>query len=276
MAETAAVVLDARRAVADAEGAEAMDALLSAWAAQPSPLPLAVAVGAWKPAAAPTIGVRLVNAPGDAAADSAVLWLASENTAPAFGAARLAIVPTRHAKVQLQTLRGYPAHRTLTLPWGVDVVEFATRSQASRRILMVQPKTPGAALAAWANEFAGLGEVVALGPGGTATQRRQAIASAGCVVLLDHEVAYGFDLHEALALGVPVVASDLPPLNEAPRDRVHWADADRAGSLRAAVENALAAPRGDTRSLAPARTWRDVAAQLNAVLLDSAWSISAS
>jgi hypothetical protein len=210
--------------------------------------------------------VQWCHSPGEAGAASLVHWLARDIGAPAFGSARLAVVPTRHAKVQLQTLRRYPAHRTLTIPWGYEAP--ATMVGAERPLVVVRGGTADGPLGHWQRELDGLGPLRLLAPDAPAAQRRAAVAEAGAVVVLDHEVAFGTALWEALAAGRPVVASDLPPLNEAPRARIHWADADRQGSLRAAVEAALATQHTEPIG---ARPWSTVADQLEGVLDDPMW-----
>lgn len=267
------VALDARRALADAEGAEALGALLAAWGGANRGVDLGVAVGSWKPASVVGSNVRLLNAPGEMSDAAVVLWLASDGGAPAFGAARLAIVPTRHAKVQLQTLRGYPPQRTLTVAWGIEdqAGTAETRREKARVIGLVEGCPRGAAMAAWVRELEGLGDVHAVPAVGDGAARRAAIAAADVVVVLDHEVAFSFAMWEALAAGVPVVAADLPPLNEAPRAIVHWADEDQRGSLRQATRAALAKGIDAARVGHRARSWREVAAQLEGTLCDPAW-----
>jgi glycosyltransferase involved in cell wall biosynthesis len=78
-------------------------------------------------------------------------------------------------------------------------------------------------------------------------------ATADCFVLPSLYEGFGLTLAEAMAAGVPAVASDIPALREVGGDTVRYADPHDPGSVAAAIRDALDDVRGSELRAAAAR-----------------------
>jgi alpha-1,3-rhamnosyl/mannosyltransferase len=78
-------------------------------------------------------------------------------------------------------------------------------------------------------------------------------AGAACFVLPSLHEGFGLSLAEAMAVGVPAVASDLPALREVGGETVRYADPRDPGSLASAIREALDDRTGSQLRAAAAR-----------------------
>lgn len=100
---------------------------------------------------------------------------------------------------------------------------------------------------------------------------RQVVAGASCLVLPSRDEGFGLPVLEALATGVPVVASDLPVLREVGGDVVRYAPAGDPQAFATQLQEALSAP-GDPaarRARADLFTWAASAAAMRTVWRDA-------
>lgn len=194
------------------------------------------------------------------------------------------ITPSRHTKVQLQTLYGFPAHRTLTLPWGPGVVGIAEAEEIPGGLLpegefmlsvgiLKEHKNWKFLLDRLRDLFkradvrmplvvAGLGDK---GRGGLLAEARRLGIENRVVVLprlSDGQMVslyrrakvllfpsliegFGFPVAEALACGTRVVAAELPPMNEIYSPLIKHFDPDVPESFDRAVVESITSDKGN-------------------------------
>jgi glycosyltransferase involved in cell wall biosynthesis len=96
---------------------------------------------------------------------------------------------------------------------------------------------------------------------------RRVVAGAAALVLPSHDEGFGLPVLEALATGIPVVASDLPAHREVGGDLVRYADPASPEAFADAITSVLTGP-GDPeprRERARGFTWERCAARTRAV-----------
>lgn len=194
--------------------------------------------------------------------------------------ARFVVTPSRHSKVQLQTLFGFDAARVLRVAWGPGVAGLAEPDEVRSNLLpegrffiavgINKPHKNWEFLfrqlgERWRREedfpslvVAGFGPLVELSRNARRWHRSGRIhflpplpdgellsvyrASAGLLFPSLIE-GFGFPVAEAQALGVPVVAADLPPMNELTTQSTALFDPDSPASFHRALDGALKNPR---------------------------------
>jgi len=200
------------------------------------------------------------------------LWLSRLRERAAF-----VITPSRHTKVQLQTLHRLPAHRVLTIPWGPGLRTCTTEESPieglppagsllavgiykahknwgflMRRLaalwgsgalvtplVIACPSEKGRAELRKLVDATGCNERVHFAPHLTDAQMGGLYRRA-CALLFPSLVeGFGFPIVEAMAAGVPVVAADLPPMNEVGGDALLAFDPDSPESFDRAVLRAV-------------------------------------
>lgn len=90
--------------------------------------------------------------------------------------------------------------------------------------------------------------------------------NASCVVAHSHLESYGLTGIEALSVGTPVAASDIPAHREFCGTAAHYYDPSDAGALTAAVRQAIQAGAPATRPSALTLKWVDNAERTAAVM----------
>ncbi len=220
-------------------------------------------------------------------------------------AAAAVVTTSAWTRRRLGELYGLPADRVHVAEPGVDAADLTRGSAAGDSLLCVAAVTPGkghdvllGALATatdlpwrctcvgsldrdpeWADRMRDheLGDRVQFAGARTGTELDRAYAAADLLVLASHAETYGMVVTEALARGVPVVATDVGGVAEAlgeggllvpPRDpaalgaalRAWLGDADLRGRLRGAARERRAA----------LRPWAATAVDVAGVLADVA------
>lgn len=176
------------------------------------------------------------------------LWLARLR-----GRAAFTVTPSRQTKVQLQTLHGFPAHRVLTIPPGAGLAGMVDPEPIAPGLVPDGPFVLAVGLHKphknWGfliERLSGLWKsgrldipLVAAGLGDAGAQAIPAMAAREGVAQRVHVVprledgqmaelyrrarvlafpslaeGFGFPVIEALRCGTPVVAANLPPMNE--------------------------------------------------------------
>jgi glycosyltransferase involved in cell wall biosynthesis len=174
------------------------------------------------------------------------------------------------------TRRATPAHYVLAVAndyphkdWDGLVAAFLATDDIPPLVLVGAPRSAGRAeglLAAVAD--ARTPRVVIWGPETDRQELDALYRGAEAYVAHSRLEAFALTPYEALALGVPLVASDIPSHREVCGDRAEYYDPARAESLVSAVRSALARPRPDPWR--PQWTWDDVARELAGALESAA------
>ncbi|MDK2971868.1 MAG: hypothetical protein PWP23_1623 [Candidatus Sumerlaeota bacterium] len=226
------------------------------------------------------------------------------------------VTPSRHTKVQLQTLHGFAAHRVLTLPWGPGLAGMAEAREPAGGVLPGEPYLLSVGIDKphknWRfliERLAGLWKSGALelplavaGMDAPGRERLKAIARragaaddrlrflpwmddgamlaayAGARALLFPSAieGFGFPVIEAMAMGTPVVAADLPPMNEVGAGALALFDPDRPASFDEAVLHILgddslrASLRAAGQRRAAEHAWPKLASRMADVLARAA------
>ena len=124
--------------------------------------------------------------------------------------------------------------------------------------------TDGSRLREVAGDLGVLGDVELLG-GVTSDGLEQLYARASLLLSPSQGEGFGMTVLEAMARGVPVVCSDIPPSREVAGDAAVWFPPEDAGALAAAIRRVLAGEGDDLRQRGRERaalfTW-DRAAEL--------------
>lgn len=221
------------------------------------------------------------------------------------------ITPSRHTKVQLQTLHGFAAHQVLTLPWGPGLAGLAEPVEPENPnlpdddfLLSVGIYKPHKNWLFLIRRLAGLWRkgrldlpLVIAGMSDTGIQELWRIGDKAGVSdrlyflprVKDSEMlgiyrrarallfpsaveGFGFPIIESMAMGTPVVAADLPPMNEVGGDALLAFDLDNPKSFDRAVMRAISSQSGRReaieRGLAQAarHSWSKLAEGIEEVL----------
>jgi glycosyltransferase involved in cell wall biosynthesis len=115
----------------------------------------------------------------------------------------------------------------------------------------------------------GYGSARALGPVLDRGELADLYRNAACVVAHSHLESYGFTAVEALSLGVPLAASDIPAHRESCGEAAHFYDPSDGDALAAAVAAAIDAGKTTSRVPALELTWTENA-ELTAAALRAA------
>lgn len=104
-------------------------------------------------------------------------------------------------------------------------------------------------------------------------QLRAVAARAQAMIVPSREEGFGLPMAEAAALGLPVIARDIPVFREIAGDQPFWFQSARGPqhTLAARLRDWLALPEAQRRAHVPtqaAGSWARTAAQLHAVMLD--------
>lgn len=197
------------------------------------------------------------------------LWLAALRARATF-----IVTPSRHTKIQLQTLHRFPAHRVLTLPWGPGLAGLAQPTDPPAGTLPEEPfllavgifkphknwrflisRLTGLwqsgrlrhplvvagmnaagreVLTAWA-AGAGMADRVRCLPWLEDGQLLGVYRRAEALVFPSLIEGFGFPVVEAMAMGTPVLAADLPPMNEVGGSALRTFDPDRPATFDEAL-----------------------------------------
>jgi len=209
--------------------------------------------------------------------------------------AAVVVAPSQATAGDLADAYGVPAERVVVTPLGVapewssteppGAEWLAARGLPSSYLLAVGTLEPrkdlATALRAVARLPPGTPPLVLAGPGGggptldaaglapgrvhttgylSGDTLRRVVAGAACLVFPSLLEGYGLPPLEALAAGVPVVASDLPVCREVLGPHARFAPAGDADAFAAAIAATLAdggpTTRAERRAYASARTWQ--------------------
>jgi glycosyltransferase involved in cell wall biosynthesis len=110
------------------------------------------------------------------------------------------------------------------------------------------------------------GRVLALGAVSDRARLAALYRGASCVVVHSHLESFGLTACEALSVGAPVAASNIPAHREVCRDAAHLYDPGSALALRDAVRAALVAPPPGAWTWSWPYSWPAGAHQLRAIL----------
>lgn len=224
------------------------------------------------------------------------------------------VTASRHTKVQLQTLHGFAPHRVLRIPWGPGIAGLAEPEPLPRDMLPSGPFFLSVGIDKphknWDFQLERLARLwregrisqplVIAGVNPAGRHRLEALARRlGCadnvrilphltdgeLVGVYHRAAtllfpslvegFGFPLAEALVCSTPLVAADLPPMNEvAPHAMIPF-DPDVAESfdravIAAATDSALRQDILRHAAATPLPTWKVIARRYEEVL-QRAW-----
>jgi glycosyltransferase involved in cell wall biosynthesis len=116
----------------------------------------------------------------------------------------------------------------------------------------------------------GRGRARALGPVLDRGELADLYRNAACVVAHSHLESYGFTAVEALSLGAPLAASDIPAHRESCGEAAHFYDPSDGDALAAAVAAAIGAGKATSRAPALELTWADNAEMTAAALRTAA------
>jgi glycosyltransferase involved in cell wall biosynthesis len=116
----------------------------------------------------------------------------------------------------------------------------------------------------------GRGRARALGPVLDRGELANLYRNAACVVAHSHLESYGFTAVEALSLGAPLAASDIPAHRESCGEVAHFYDSSDGDALAAAVAAAIGAGKATSRAPALELTWTDNAEMTAAALRTAA------
>ncbi|MCB2154596.1 glycosyltransferase family 4 protein [bacterium] len=184
------------------------------------------------------------------------------------------VTPSRHTKVQLQTLHGFDAHRVLTLPWGPGIIGLTKPEDlppdalpGGDFILAVGINKPHKNWGFLLERLAGLWKSgrleIPLAAAGLDEEGREALATRaaeldvpGWVSFVPHVTdgqmaslykkarvlafcslveGFGFPVLEAMASGTPAIVTDLAPMNEIAGDAGLLFDPDDGESFDEAL-----------------------------------------
>jgi glycosyltransferase involved in cell wall biosynthesis len=216
------------------------------------------------------------------AADAGTRWYVKPLYPQALGRADVVFTPTEAAKEDLVRAAGAPRERIAVVPHGVDPLFFEARAhQGPRTPYLLAVGTFEArknlpvlleALALLRRNGRDLALVVAgrqawtqslplgeLAPhvrlAGTVPDAELAAlyAGAACFVIPSLHEGFGLTLAEAMAVGTPAVASDIPALREVGGETVRYADPHEPASFAAAIGEALDDREGSQLRAAAAR-----------------------